>query len=143
MEAWRRVWREGFAPSLPTKGLQALFRALQADDERLIQGETTLPRWQPSFPHERVQATCAVAFCAWHGNGLDRVDEVEEFVSSACFEADERLGEPTAARRFMNWFDRTPRDQMRRMLLSEVQAILAERSPVRRMQRTTPAVKAA
>ncbi len=77
MESWRKVWREGFGPALPTRGLQALIRALQFDDLRLIQGATTSPHWQPSFPREQVQAACAVAFGAWQGEGLNRVDEIE------------------------------------------------------------------
>jgi hypothetical protein len=143
MESWRKVWRDGLAPSLPTKGLQALARALQFDDERLIQEAATSPRWQPSFPRARVMAACAVAFCGWQGAGLGRVDEIEEFVGSVCFEADQRLGEPSASRRFLNWFDATPRDQMRRLLLGEVQAILAERVPVKRVYARPSAVKAA
>src|SRR5579871_3896835 len=108
MEGWRKAWREGFGPALSTKGLQELLRALQGDDERLIQGATTSPQWRPSFPDAQVQAACAVAFSAWQGEGMNQVDEIEEFVSSTCFEADERLGEPGASRRFLNWFDRTP-----------------------------------
>lgn len=143
MESWRRVWREGLGPALPTKGLQALILALQFDDERLIQGTTTLPQWQPSFPRAQVHAACAVAFSAWQGEGLNRVDEIEEFVSSACFKADERLGEPGASRRFLNWFDRTPREEMRRRLLGEVRATLAERVAVNRVHRPANAAKAA
>ena len=43
MESWRKVWREGFAPVLSTAGLQALRKALTADDTRLIQGSTSSP----------------------------------------------------------------------------------------------------
>ena len=35
----------------------------------------------------------------------------------------ERLGEPAACRWFLNWFDDTPRDQMRRELLAEVKPL--------------------
>ena len=35
MESWRTVWREGFAPVLSLKGLEALRDALAADDPRL------------------------------------------------------------------------------------------------------------
>ena len=42
-------------------------------------------------------------------------------------EADTRLGEPAAVRYFLNWFDDTPRDEMRRQLLAEVNRALAER----------------
>ena len=52
-----------------------------------------------------------------------------EFFARCCFEADERLGEPAACRWFLNWFDDAPRDTMRRELLAEVDAALAERIP--------------
>ena len=41
MNTWQKVWREGLAPRLSTSGLHALRRALVADDERLLQGDTT------------------------------------------------------------------------------------------------------
>ena len=37
------------------------------------------------------------------------------------------VGEPAACRWFLNWFDETPRDEMRRLLLAEVNRNLAER----------------
>jgi hypothetical protein len=42
-------------------------------------------------------------------------------------EADRALGEPGACRLFLRWFDETPRAEMRRQLLPEVQRALAER----------------
>ena len=69
-----------------------------------------------------VEAACALGYCGWQGDGLETVGEVEEFFARACFEADQRLGEPAACRWFLNWFDDTPRDEMRRELLAEVNA---------------------
>src|SRR5262249_42196250 len=60
-----------------------------------------------------VEAACAVGFCGWQGDGLETVAEVEEFFARVCFEIDQRLGEPAACRWFLNWFDETPRDDMR------------------------------
>ncbi len=62
------------------------------------------------------------------GFGRARVEECEEFFAKSCFDADERLGEKAACRWFLNWFDDTPRDQMRRDLLTEVEAELTLRS---------------
>jgi hypothetical protein len=67
-----------------------------------------------------VQNACALAFCGWQGEGLETVAEVEEFFARVCFEIDERLGEPAACRWFLNWFDDSPRGEMRTQLLSEV-----------------------
>ena len=50
-----------------------------------------------------------------------------EFFARMCFEVDQRLGEPAGCRWFLNWFDETPRDEMRRELLAEVNVALAER----------------
>jgi hypothetical protein len=73
---------------------------------------------------------CALGFCGWQGDDLESVGQVEEFFARACFEADHRLGEPAACRWFLNWFDDTPRDQMRRELLAEVELALAQRLPI-------------
>ena len=68
-----------------------------------------------------------VGFCAWQGDGLETVAEVEEFFARVCFEADQVLGEPAACRWFLNWFDETPRDEMRRQLVAEVNRALSDR----------------
>jgi hypothetical protein len=130
MESWRLVWRNGFVPVLSTAGLEALRDALQSDDPRLTQGSTTTPPPRMCVQDWPVEAACALGFCGWQGDGLDAVGEVEEFFARACFEADHRLGEPAACRWFLNWFDDTPRDQMRRDLLAEVERALADRLPV-------------
>jgi hypothetical protein len=130
MESWRLVWREGFVPVLPTTGLLALRDALQSDDPRLTQGSTTTPPPLLCVQDWLVEAACALGFCGWQGDGLGTVGEVEEFFARVCFEADQRLGEPAACRWFLNWFDDTPRDEMRRELLDEVDEALAARLPV-------------
>ena len=127
MEAWRKVWREGLVPLLSTKGLQALKRGLIRDDGRLTQGATTTPPPMQCVLDWPVEGACVVGYCAWQGDGLETVGEVEEVFARTCFEADQRLGEPAAVRYFLNWFDDTPRDDMRRELLAEVSRALAER----------------
>jgi hypothetical protein len=74
-----------------------------------------------------VEAACAIGYCGWQGEGLERVADVEEFFARLCFQVDENIGEPAACRYFLNWADETPRDQMRPLLLAEVEAALAAR----------------
>ena len=66
-------------------------------------------------------------FCAWQGEGLETVGEVEEYFARQCSDADRRLGEPAACRHFLNWFDDASREEMRQQLLAEVERALAER----------------
>jgi hypothetical protein len=128
MESWRIVWRDGFAPGLSTAGLAALRDALRVDDVRLVQGSTTTPPPLMCVQGWPVEAACALGFCGWQGDGLATVGEVEEHFAKACFDADVRLKEAAACRRFLDWFDDTPRDEMRRELLAEVERSLAERA---------------
>jgi hypothetical protein len=127
MEAWRKVWREGVAPHLTTVGLEALKLALTSDDPRLLQGATTTPPPLQCVQDWAVEAACVIGYCGWQGDGLETVADVEEFFARVCFEADQALGEPAACRWFLNWFDETPRDEMRRLLLGEVTRTLAQR----------------
>ncbi|MCS7271369.1 MAG: hypothetical protein NZ703_09815 [Gemmataceae bacterium] len=126
-ETWRQVWREGFVPLLSTAALEALRTALQEDDPRLQQGVTTTPPPLLSLQDWPVEAACALGYCGWQGEGLETVGQVEEYFARLCYEADLRLGEPTACRWFLNWFDDTPREVVRRELLAEVEKALAER----------------
>ena len=128
MESWRKVWRDGLVPLLSTGGLEALWRALVSDDPRLQQGATTTPPPLQCVADWPVEGACALGFCGWQGDGLETVGEVEEFFARTCFEIDARLGEPAGCRWFLNWFDETPRDEMRRLLLAEVNRALAQRS---------------
>lgn len=126
MESWRRVWREGLAPLMSEHGLAALGRALRNDDDRLIQGSTTIPLPYPRYEEHSVESACALSYCGWQGEGLETVGEVEEFFARVCFEIDNRLGEPNGCRWFLNWYDDAPREEMRRQLLAEVQRSLAQ-----------------
>jgi hypothetical protein len=129
METWRKVWREGVAPQVSTGGLEALQKALQGDDERLLQGATTSPPPLHSVRDWAVEGACVIGFCGWQGDGLQTVAEVEDYFGRVCFEVDKALGEPAACRWFLNWFDDAPRQQVRGLLLSEVTRTLAERRP--------------
>jgi len=125
MESWRQVWRDGFAPNLPTEGLNALADALRTDNPRLIQGATTSPPPLLCVQDWPVEGCCGVSYAS--GWGKSTVGEVEETFAKACFEADAKLGEPAACRWFLNWFDDTDRDVMRRELLAEVELALLGR----------------
>jgi len=125
MESWKLVWREGFAPQMTEKQLDALREALVTDDVRLIQGATSSPPPLACMADWPCEGACGVSFLGWMGLALKTVGEVEEFFAKACFEADRRLGEPAACRWFLNWFDDTPRAQMRAELLAEVEVALA------------------
>jgi hypothetical protein len=127
MESWRKVWRDGFVPQLSTTGLEALRQALCEDDPRLIQGATTSPPPLQCVQDWPVDACCVLGYCSWQTEDLETVAEVEEEFARLCFEADQVLGEPAACRYFLNWYDETPRDEMRRELLAEVDLALADR----------------
>jgi len=131
MESWRKVWRDGLAPQLSVAALQALRGGLMNDDPQLLQGATTTPPPLQCVQDWSVEAACVLGYCGWHGDGLATVAEVEEFFAQACYEADQRLGEPAACRWFLNWYDDTPRDEMRRLLLAEVNRTLAQRRMAR------------
>lgn len=129
MESWRLVFRDGFVPHLPMGGLVALRDALRTDDRRLTQGSTTTPPPLMCVQDWPVEAACGLGFCGWQNEDdpLETVGQVEEFFAKACFNADQTLGEPAACRWFLNWFDDTPRDEMRRELLIEVEKAIADR----------------
>ena len=127
MEIWRMVWRKGFVPSLTLSGLLALRDALAIDDQRVTQGSTTTPPPLMCVRDWPVEAACSVGFCGWQGDRLETVGEVEQYFARCCFETDQRLGEPAACRWFLNWFDDTPREQMRTELQFEVEYAIAER----------------
>jgi hypothetical protein len=144
-ESWRLVWRTGLAPVLPTAGLEALAAALKADDHRLTQGSTTTPPPLMCVQDWPVECACAVALAAGVATLGGFADEratgrttnahaatvgaVEEAFAKAMYDADCALGEPGTVRFFLNWFDDTPRDEMRAELLPEVERELQRRPP--------------
>jgi len=143
MESWRLTWRNGFAKVLPTEGLGALAEALRTDDPRLSQGSTTTPPPLMCVQDWPVEAADAIGYCGAMVNGgfadekptgrctnpgAATVGTVEEFFARACFDCDQIMGEPAACRWFLNWFDDTPRDEMRRELLAEVELALSGRA---------------
>lgn len=128
MESWRKVWREGVAPSLSTPELEVLQQALVADDKRLLQGATTSPPPMMAVQNWPVEAACAIGFCGWQAEDLDTVAEVEEYFAKKCWEIDQRLGQHAGCKWFLYWFDETPREEMRPALLEEVGQSLKARN---------------
>jgi hypothetical protein len=78
------------------------------------------------------ESACAIASCCAFTDNvtLKGVGEVEEHFAPVCFDADQALGEPAAVRWFLNWFDETPRNEMRPALLVEVDAERPRRQAV-------------
>ncbi len=129
-EAWKEVFHRGIVPQLPTKGLLALRKALMEDDPRLCQGATTSPPPLQCVQDWDVEAACFIGFCGWQAEddpSEATVADVEEFFARVCFECDQVLGEPAAVRWFLNWADETPRVEVRRSLLPEVELALTQR----------------
>ncbi len=130
IEAWRKTWREGIAPQLPTAGLEALARALADDDPALLQGATTTPPPLEALRAWPVEGACPIGLALWQGDGRQTVGAVEEAFALVCEAANAALGEEVAVRYFLNWWDDSDRAACRVELLGEVRRVLAERAPV-------------
>lgn len=127
MEKWRKVWREGIAPVLSDEALQSLLSGLLADDKTLIQGATTSPPPLQCVEDWDCEAACAIGYGGWKGEGLRTAHDVEVYFAKKCFESDGRMGEPGVIRWFLNWFDDTPRAEMRREFIPEITRELTQR----------------
>ncbi len=137
MESWKKVWREGLAPLLSDEALNALKEGLANDDPSLIQGATSSPPPLHCVADWPLVGACLVGYCGWKGDGLETVGEVEEWFARMCFEIDQRVGEPAGCRWLLSWYDTTPRDEMRALLLAEVNLALKDRAE--RPTRVVPA----
>lgn len=142
-DKWRKAWRVGFAPLFSDGLLWQLLEACETDDVRLTQGSTTTPPPLMCVADWPVEAACALGFLgACDNGGFDKdrngkpvancktpatVGKAEEFFAKACFDADQRVGEPAACRWFLNWFDDQPREVMRAELAAEIRRELNRR----------------
>lgn len=126
-ETWRHAWRNGFAPVLSDECLDFLRRGLLEDDTGITQGHTTMPLPLKCNEDMEVEKACPVCFSLWKGYGLQNVGEAEELFAKVCHEADINLGELGGVRHLFHWVDDTPREEMRRELLLEVQREIRRR----------------
>lgn len=125
MEAWRKVWRDGIADQISVSGLEAVKDGIEKNDQFLLQGSTTSPPPHMHLMDKPCTGACLFGYVACKAYGACTVAEVEQHFVNMCHETDRRIGEPDAVRYFLNWFDDTPREEMRRELLSEVNLELA------------------
>lgn len=126
MEAWQKVFREGLAPLLSTEQLEVLRQGLIMNDPRLGQGFTTEPPPLRCVKDWDVEKVDLIGYCGWF-DGLRTVGEIEEFFARTCFKMDSLLGESAGCRWLLNWYDETPRQEMRERLLLEVNLALSSR----------------
>lgn len=131
MEAWKKVLREGLFPLMSTEHLEILLSGLEKDDPRLMQGATTSPPPMQCVLDWPCESGCLIAYpFAFEEKEPRTVGETEEFFARICFKADQILGEPAAIRYLLNWYDDTPRDEMRKLLVKEISEELERRTPV-------------
>jgi hypothetical protein len=120
LERWQQVWRDGLAPILSDRALQALQEGLERLEPTLLQGATTLPQPIAASRDWKCEGGCAIAYCGWRGEGLMTVGEVEEFFANCCAQADLRLGYVGACVDFINFFDEGNINEVRVLLGTEV-----------------------
>ncbi len=81
-----------------------------------------------------MEAACLIGFPCWQAMDDPEkatVEEVEEMFAKVCFSCDEAMNEAAAVRWTLRWFDETPREEMRRHLLPEVELAIIEREAAR------------
>lgn len=128
MENWERVFREGFSPNMTTDELRALAEGLANDDKRIVQGATTLPVPLLCVHDWPVECGCPIAFAGWIGGNLTNVGEVEERFAQLCHACDATMGEHSACRYFLNFWDETPRHEAFTKLHGVVDDLLMDRA---------------
>lgn len=133
MESWRHVWRVA-SKMISDEGLAALKKAIEDDDQRLVQGATTVPPPLMAVQDWPCEGACLIGYVGWKGDGLDTVGEIDTFFARMCHDIDTALGEPAGIRHLLNTFDEWPREVMRGELLPEVELALASRSESREDQ---------
>lgn len=113
---WKVVLQDGFFPSLPTLGLEALRDGLEQNDPGLIQGATVSPPALHCVRDWPAEGACLIGYPFWK-TGAETVSSVEHAFTLACQAVDERLEETASCRFLLNAFDDWPRDEMIRNLL--------------------------
>jgi hypothetical protein len=125
MEAWRRAWRDGFSPLLSAAAKECLLIGLDADDPCIVQGKTCEPPEHFANSRERIAMADALSFAGWQAGEHDgTVGGCQAYFDRLSVEAAERLGKVSDAVAFLNWYDSTPRAEMRRELADELRGEL-------------------
>lgn len=140
IEPWRQSWREGVLPSLSTRALVVLRKAVLENDPRLVQGHTTVPVFEHSGPQSdaaECRGACPLAYALWQED--DRVSrdnypmsvgEVQELFDRAMqrYCPVEFAPNPAAAQQsFFGWWDEGRPDEVRADLLEELDLALRQR----------------
>jgi hypothetical protein len=149
MESWRITWRQLVA-ALPricaaagcdgeaakASALRGVLEMLKTDRPELTQGSTTTPPPLMCVQDWPVEAGDLIVWLGmWsgtlelkssdkNGNPVASVGTCEEWFARACFEIDQEAGVPAACRWLLNWWDDTPRDEVRALLIPEVEFAL-------------------
>lgn len=120
MEAFRKVWRDGFAPQLSDAELDALLGGIESDDPALVQGRTTVPIPLLAVDSWDLEGGDAIVYAAWKAGLVSLVGEGAELFGKRCAETDLLLGESTACRFWNGFWDDTPRNEAFAELAAEV-----------------------
>ena len=132
MEAWRKTWRDGFAVVLPIQGLVGLLAALEKDDQRLLTGATCWPPPLQSCQNDFTEKACGIAWAAAYGAPDSYpVGELETLFAKACWDASALLGDGSACRYFLSYWDETPREQLRKQMIPELRLAISNRASER------------
>lgn len=120
MEPWRKVWREGIAPQLTDAELSLLRDAIESNDRRLTQQQTTKPLPLEVNADSDCEGADILGYAAMVSSNKPTVRAVESSWMRLCERADDLLGNEDSLRDFIRWYDDVPREEMRRELLREV-----------------------
>lgn len=134
MEQWRRYFRHGIAPLVENAQLEYVLGILKSDSEKMCQGDTVILR--------KVIAESGLTY--YHGDlppvsgcFVSLIHMSDEKLTAN--EVDAKFG-PFLCRvglnhglssHFINWFDDSPREEVRRELIAEIELVLDARNPKR------------
>lgn len=119
-----RAWRQGMVPQLVDTGLLALREALIANDPALLRGSTVTPWAVADLANAPCEGVCPLAFALWRGLGLVTSGSVSAAWSRIMDECHNAGLLPWI---FVGWWDDTPAQEARNILLGLVVEALAAR----------------
>lgn len=128
MELWKRTLRDGIFPQISTPGLVAVMEALERDFPTLIQHSTTMPPPSMIFAGDPCEGADFIGFTGWQTQeDCHTVEQVEDYFVRVCLACDDVFNERAAVRYWLTFWDETPRDELRRLVLPEVRDELRRR----------------